>query len=632
MAELQGQDELDASGEPPDDLYLGSDDADLDMAADDGFDEEEFDEIDPTGRYGRYPEVLGVGSVKTVYRAYDMVDCKEVAWNQAKLIDAGEQAFAVQREVQLLRSLKNKGIIRLYSDWVDMENTNFITELCSASLRGYRKKHKHVSRKAVKSWGRQILRGLAHLHAQNPPIIHRDLKCDNIFVKCSSNSTLKIGDFGSAAILDDTKHLHTIVGTPEFMAPEMFQEDYNELVDVYSFGMCMLELLTRECPYSECKNVAQIYKKVTSGIKPTSLRKVKDVQALRLINRCLLPASQRPSASELLSDPFFRCTERADSSLSTRVVKKSSSLPNLADLASKVDKSDVLGSSLASDSIGSETNMASKYATSDGTTPSVATHGNALVCSKRLDPVSKKGVETAKGSDLAVGKIDERAAADGGVCNSFFNSHCSPAQYRLQSCFQLTGKVEDENTIRLKLRIEQCSRVRDIIFPFDLRNDSPKSVAEEMVRTLEYPDSDLVAIADLINAEVTALANQAEDTPIFSLITVCDLMNSGIADLESHQDENDSHSQTLESPEIDQLDAGTAGSLSLRNCGCTSGDSSNAFDKSCLFDQHVYTYPFSTGCFDVGQLLAGTVDEHNATKPLSAARSNVTQGPTGIQD
>lgn len=48
------------------------------------------------------------------------------------------------------------------------------------------------------------------------------------------------------------------------MAPELYEEEYNELVDIYSFGMCMLEMVTFEYPYCECRNPAQIYKKVTS--------------------------------------------------------------------------------------------------------------------------------------------------------------------------------------------------------------------------------------------------------------------------------------------------------------------------------------------------------------------------------
>lgn len=54
------------------------------------------------------------------------------------------------------------------------------------------------------------------------------------------------------------------------MAPELYEEEYNELVDIYSFGMCVLEMLTADYPYSECHNPAQIYKKVTSvGINLT---------------------------------------------------------------------------------------------------------------------------------------------------------------------------------------------------------------------------------------------------------------------------------------------------------------------------------------------------------------------------
>lgn len=48
------------------------------------------------------------------------------------------------------------------------------------------------------------------------------------------------------------------------MAPEMYEEHYDEAVDVYAFGMCMLEMATSEYPYSECTGPAQIYKKVIS--------------------------------------------------------------------------------------------------------------------------------------------------------------------------------------------------------------------------------------------------------------------------------------------------------------------------------------------------------------------------------
>ena len=47
------------------------------------------------------------------------------------------------------------------------------------------------------------------------------------------------------------------------MAPELYDEEYDDRVDVYSYGMCLLELATLQYPYCECRNAAQIYRKVT---------------------------------------------------------------------------------------------------------------------------------------------------------------------------------------------------------------------------------------------------------------------------------------------------------------------------------------------------------------------------------
>ncbi|PHU27210.1 putative serine/threonine-protein kinase WNK1 [Capsicum chinense] len=89
------------------------------------------------------------------------------------------------------------------------------------------------------------------------------------------------------------------------MAPECSDGEHNELVDIYSFGMCLLGMVTGEYPYTECSSGIQIFKKVYTGVKPASLDKVKDSKVKGIIERCLLPMSLRPSAEELLKDPFF---------------------------------------------------------------------------------------------------------------------------------------------------------------------------------------------------------------------------------------------------------------------------------------------------------------------------------------
>ena len=94
---------------------------------------------------------------------------------------------------------------------------------------------------------------------------------------------LNIGDLGLAATLGNDHVAHTIIGTPEFMAPELYEEDYDELVDIYSFGMCLLEMITLEIPYSECRCIAQIYKKVSSSVGPATLKKVTDQEKTQFI-------------------------------------------------------------------------------------------------------------------------------------------------------------------------------------------------------------------------------------------------------------------------------------------------------------------------------------------------------------
>lgn len=56
------------------------------------------------------------------------------------------------------------------------------------------------------------------------------------------------------------------------MAPEVYEEAYNELVDIYSFGMCILEMVTFEYPYSECTHPTQIYKNISVRLLSVSVR------------------------------------------------------------------------------------------------------------------------------------------------------------------------------------------------------------------------------------------------------------------------------------------------------------------------------------------------------------------------
>ncbi|CAM8951056.1 unnamed protein product [Rhodiola kirilowii] len=431
-------------------------------------------EVDPTKRYIRYNEVIGKGAFKRVYKGFDEVNGIEVAWSQIRIDEVLQSPDDLERlysEVHLLRSLNHTNIIKFFNSWIDDRNktVNIITELfTSGSLRQFRKKHKKVDMKAVKGWARQILKGLDYLHSHNPPIIHRDLKCDNIFIN-GNQGQVKIGDMGLATIMRQA-NAKSLIGTPEFMAPELYDEDYNELADIYSFGMCMLEMVTFEYPYSECRNSAQIYKKVSSGIKPEALSKVKDAEVRQFIEKCLLPASQRSSAKELLNDSF----------LQVDLFERNHSM-HLPDIV----------------------------------LPKVGPFGDRCLLS---EGPSRSRCRTPS-LDIDALEDSERPIinfAPGGCQNRLEIRRTSRG-----SLFQLKGEINDENSISLTLRIaDHAGRLRNIHFLFYLDSDTAISVSSEMVEQLELADQRVAFIAELIDLLlVNFIPNWKTCVPIGHLIS-----------------------------------------------------------------------------------------------------------------
>jgi len=289
-------------------------------------------------RFSRSKERVGSGSYKTVYKGFDHDTGCECAWNQIKLdrLKSAERG-RLQEEIKILSSLNHANIINFYDFHVDEEKQRivFITELMTAgTLRQFVLKSRQPAKlKVIKRWCIQILKGLMYLHSQN--IIHRDLKCDNIFINGSSGE-VKIGDLGLSTVMTKT-HAESVIGTPEFMAPEVYDEHYTEKVDTYAFGMCFLEMMTQEYPYSECTNAAQIYKKVTGGKPPGALLRIDDGDVRDFIELCIGPFEDRPAPSELLEHSFFSSvvpngTETEADKLPVRVLPRghegSQPLPN----------------------------------------------------------------------------------------------------------------------------------------------------------------------------------------------------------------------------------------------------------------------------------------------------------------
>ncbi|KAM6137585.1 serine/threonine-protein kinase WNK1 isoform 2-T2 [Pterocles gutturalis] len=265
----------------------------------------------PDGRFLKFDIEIGRGSFKTVYKGLDTDTTVEVAWcelQDRKLSKSERQRF--KEEAGMLKGLQHPNIVRFYDSWESTVKGKkcivLVTELMtSGTLKTYLKRFKVMKIKVLRSWCRQILKGLQFLHTRTPPIIHRDLKCDNIFITGPTGS-VKIGDLGLAT-LKRASFAKSVIGTPEFMAPEMYEEKYDESVDVYAFGMCMLEMATSEYPYSECQNAAQIYRRVTSGVKPASFDKVAIPEVKEIIEGCIRQnKGERYAIKDLLNHAFFQ--------------------------------------------------------------------------------------------------------------------------------------------------------------------------------------------------------------------------------------------------------------------------------------------------------------------------------------
>nr|XP_046196193.1 serine/threonine-protein kinase WNK2-like isoform X1 [Oncorhynchus gorbuscha] len=296
----------------PDDAAEPSPDTTGKAGSDENEDENEMKAVStsPGGRFLKFDTELGRGSFKTVYKGLDTDTWVEVAWcelQDRKLTKAERQRF--KEEAEMLKGLQHPNIVRFYDFWESPVKGRkcivLVTELMtSGTLKTYLKRFKVMKPKVLRSWCRQILKGLHFLHTRTPPIIHRDLKCDNIFITGPTGS-VKIGDLGLAT-LKRTSFAKSVIGTPEFMAPEMYEEHYDEAVDVYAFGMCMLEMATSEYPYSECQNAAQIYRKVTGGVKPASYDKISDPEIKEIIGECICHRrEERYTIKDLLNHAFF---------------------------------------------------------------------------------------------------------------------------------------------------------------------------------------------------------------------------------------------------------------------------------------------------------------------------------------
>ena len=162
---------------------------------------------------------------------------------------------------------------------------------------------KYFSEEKIMQYFYQICRGLQYIHSKN--IIHRDIKSQNIFLM--KNGKIKIGDFGIAKALTNTKNnATTIIGTPYYFSPEIINgEPYNYKTDIWSLGVVLYEMCCLKLPF-ESNNIAQLSIKIMKGkYDPIPNRYSKNMANL-IKNMLNIDQKLRPNINEVLQSPLLK--------------------------------------------------------------------------------------------------------------------------------------------------------------------------------------------------------------------------------------------------------------------------------------------------------------------------------------
>mmetsp|Transcript_7031 Transcript_7031/g.9753 ORF Transcript_7031/g.9753 Transcript_7031/m.9753 type:complete len:1327 (+) Transcript_7031:109-4089(+) len=472
--------------------------------------------------YRRFDKLLGTGAYKDVFLAYNTEDGIDVAWNTVKLARVPRsERERIEHETNVLRKISHKNIIKFFDVWRNdvKKEVCFTTEIVQGgSLKSFINRVYPVQLRVMKRWCKQILEALEYLHGNTPPIIHRDLKCENIFIN-NKDSTLVIGDFGLAAIRNQTC-ARSVLGTPHFMAPELYDENYTEKVDIYAFGMCVLEMATNETPYTECINAAQIFKKVYSGQPPGVLKRIKTRRVREFIEICLLPVEKRLSAKELLRHPFLqaRPTDCEEMEVEAREEEKSNSNPYIEsrgkqrkrspkrpksrkvrkstkEIRSQQNKSQKMSATYAKKAIRFDDEQRS----STGDAKSKVTRIKASFDEeKRSSSESSRNRDTSKEARNSKGTHKEKPTV-------------KPIEMKhtlISACAKLVSSTDEEAKIAFDIKFtgagEEAVTNQKIVFDYNYSNDTVESVCEEFVGVFDLQIAALTPLIEEVQKVLTA--------------------------------------------------------------------------------------------------------------------------------
>ncbi|MBP3938725.1 MAG: Stk1 family PASTA domain-containing Ser/Thr kinase [Clostridia bacterium] len=209
---------------------------------------------------GRYEirEIIGVGGMAVVYKAYDNIDDRIVAVKILKEEFLANEEFRrrFKNESKAIAVLSHMNIVKVYDvsygdrlQYIVMEYVEGIT------LKEYIQQQGFVNHREAVFFIMQVLRALQHAHDKG--IVHRDIKPQNILLL--ENGVIKVTDFGIARFFASETRTMTdsAIGSVHYISPEQARGDItNDKADIYSVGVMLYEMLTGRVPFESDNTVS----------------------------------------------------------------------------------------------------------------------------------------------------------------------------------------------------------------------------------------------------------------------------------------------------------------------------------------------------------------------------------------
>jgi len=250
--------------------------------------------------------MIGIGASGSVFVATDTRTKKSVAVKQM-IIAKQVKSDIVINEIMIIKESQHFAIVNYIDSYIVKDSLWVIMEYVDGgSLTEMITVCQSIPERLIATICKITLAGLEYLHTRANPIIHRDIKSDNILM--GLDGSVKITDFGYGAQLGGaTDRRASVVGTTYWMAPEVVRgKEYTCKVDVWSLGIMAIECLEGEPPYMNESMLRALFLIASKGCPDLKKPEAMSPEFKDFIKQCtIMEPDERPSSSELMSHPFF---------------------------------------------------------------------------------------------------------------------------------------------------------------------------------------------------------------------------------------------------------------------------------------------------------------------------------------